>query len=256
MIPYSTISITLVDINQPDKDSIYFTNKADYGIDGIETLIFLQLNWFHKICPHRFKPNTYFIGIHPQHNDPSKDTKKLNMSISPYRMRNYTSNEKDKKFGMYEFFNNCWINKKVLYAFRGNPEYISGNNITNSSLSIEFKPPVVVIFCVSETEKYKDIHSIFEKGKSIFNLPKNEEGIINLNHMTVKDKDTYVFYACESDMKMQMQSAGYKKTKEKKSSFTLKYNKLKLNSKKKNNSKTKKNKLQYKKTNFKKQLSN
>ena len=74
--------------------------------------------------------------------------------------------------------------------------------------------------------------------------------------MTVKDKDTYVFYACESDMKMQMQSAGYKKTKEKKSSFTLKYNKLKLNSKKKNNSKTKKNKLQYKKTNFKKQLSN
>jgi hypothetical protein len=219
LIPESNIFITLVDINQPDKDSIYFTNKADYGIDKIETLIFSQLNWFYKVCPKRFIPNTYFIGIHPQHNDPSKDKKKLNMSSSPYKIRNYTSNEKDMKFGMYDFFNNCWINKKVLYAFRGNPEYTTGEIVTNSSLSVEFKPPVVVIFCVSEneTEKYIDIYSVFEKGKSIFNLPKDEEGLIKLNDMTVKDNSVYVYDACNHT-----QSAGYKKKHSKTKSHSLK----------------------------------
>jgi hypothetical protein len=226
-IPDSRIDITLVDIHQPNEDSIYITNKKEYGINTVQMISFSKLNLFHKMCPRRFKPNTYIIGIHPQHDALTK--KILNTSSSPYKMRSYTSNEIDKILGMYEFFDNCWLNKKILYAFRGNPE--DEDNIKDLSLnSIEFKPPVVVIFCNTETEKYIDIQSVFEKGKSIFNLPKNDDEL-QFNKMTVKDNSTYVYNACNLT-----QSAGYKKkhSKTKKITYKIKYNKTKN---KKNNTK-------------------
>ena len=223
-IPESIISVILVDINHPEKDSIYITKKEEYGIKDISPQNFDILNHLHKIKPNRFKPNTYIIGIHPQHN--SLTTKILNRSVSPYIMRNYTSNEIKNKLGMYEFFDTCWKNKKVLYAFRGNPEYYPGDNINNLSLdTIVFKPPIVVIFCSTEEDTYKNIQTIFEKGKSIFNLPKNDDGTLQFHNMTVKNNSTYVYNSCKPD-----QSAGYKKqhSKTKKTKFKIKYNKLRL----------------------------
>ena len=247
--------VILVDINNPKEDSNYKKNKESYGINKLGFRDFYSLNNDFTHLLERtgklfLQKYTYCIAIHPQHNSLAKAIINKN--------NKFAESKKLLIYGMYDFFNKHWLNKKVLYVFRGNPEYYESEKdfkllkelslATNNFTSIVFKPPVIVIFCTSVEEQYIDIHTIFNKGESKFNLPKDGDGYIMLNEMTVKNNDDYVFNDCKSKRKSYSQRRYYRKSFEPLYNLSAGYY-TNTNTNKKSKSKTKKKPLNLKKKN-------
>lgn len=69
--------------------------------------------------------------------------------------------------GMYEFFNTYWLNRKVLYAYRG-------------------KPPPIVIFCPTVEQSYEGLVKLFTLTNKNFDI--NKVFTMNNNNKVLKNE--------------------------------------------------------------------
>jgi len=146
--------------------------------------------------------NVFCIGIHPQHYPlPKIDELIIDYTYYIPRVKRATQEDIDsERYDMYRFFN-LYVNRQILYVFRGNPESLINYNtefpITNSTIQkYTFKSPIIIIFCTSESKPYINIDTVFKKGIELFHYTTDDENKINLNQMRIKDDTKYVFNDC------------------------------------------------------------
>ena len=172
---FKTMNVILIDIYCPaplintaivkiHKEGL----KKKFNIDDITCYNFADFN--NLLKPNELQnnlildENTYCFALNPQHNDkPPEGT--------PY------GNPSDKIFpdhpsyniylGMYEFFNTYWLNRSVLYAFRGNP-------------------PPIVIFCPTVDKPYEGLTKLYSLTYKNFNI--NKVFTMNNNNKVLKNE--------------------------------------------------------------------
>jgi len=162
-ISIKTMNVILIDIYCPrfliDESTVeIYKNilKQKFNIDNITCYNFAVLNELLKNNESFLGENTYCIGLNPQHNNKPAEG-------APY------GKPSDKIFpghpyynihlGMYEFFNTYWLNRPVLYAFRGNP-------------------PPIVIFCPTVDQPYEGLTKLYSLTGENFDINK----VFNMNN--------------------------------------------------------------------------
>lgn len=162
---FETMNVILIDIYCPasliktDTDiniKIYKDElKKNFNIDNVTCYNFAKLNeLFNEGLI--LDENTYCIGLNPQHNKKppegtpyGKPSDKIFPGHPDYNIH----------LGMYEFFNKYWLNRPVLYAFRGNP-------------------PPIVIFCPTVDQPYEGLTKLYSLTGENFDINK----VFNMNN--------------------------------------------------------------------------
>ena len=162
---FKTMNVILIDIYCPepliqtDADIIKNIHKKGltkkFNIDDITCYNFANLNeLLNKGLI--LDENTYCFALNPQHNKKppegtpyGKPSDKIFPGHPDYNIH----------LGMYEFFNTYWLNRPVLYAFRGNP-------------------PPIVIFCPTIDQPYEGLTKLYSLTYKNFNINK----VFNMNN--------------------------------------------------------------------------